>query len=470
MLLSDLLAQVDHRLLDGSVDRPITALTQDSRKAGPGSVFVAVRGARVDGHRFVGRTNAAAVVVERAIDAPAGVTVVQVEDSRRALAGLASAFHGHPSEAVDVIGITGTNGKTTTTWMLEAIARAAGHRVGVVGTTGNRVDGLILETRFTTPEAPEWQGLLRTMADAGCSVVAAEVSSIGLAARRVDNTRFSVVVYTNFSQDHLDVHGSMEEYAAAKARLFTEFEVGRAVLNIDDAAVSALLPLSVPVWTFGTAGDLHAVGLESTIRGSFGTLRTPAGDIGLALPLPGAFNVENALAAAGAALAIGIEPRFVEAGLRDLPQVPGRLERVDRDDVDVLVDYAHTPDALTSVLTTLRPLTSGRLLVVFGCGGDRDRRKRPLMGEAACAGADVVFATSDNPRSEDASAILDEIRPGLDEDATVLVDRRDAIAAAVRSARPGDVVLIAGKGHETSQEIAGVRHPFDDRVVAREVR
>ena len=469
MLLSDLLSQVDHRILHGSLDRPVHALTQDSREAGPGSVFVAIRGARVDGHRFVGAVEAEAVVVEEAVEAPPGATLILVEDSRAALAALASAFHGHPSHALDVVGITGTNRKTTTTWMLEAIARAAGQKVGVVGTTGNRVDGRVLPTRFTTPEAPEWQGLLREMVDAGCKVVAAEVSSIGLAARRVDRTRFAVAVYTNLSQDHLDFHGDMASYAAAKARLFTDFEVGRAVLNAEDPVISALSP-SVPVWTFGLqAGDLAPEALSSDLRGSRGRLRTPAGGVELDLPLPGAFNVQNALAATGAALALGLEVEAVERGLAGLPQVPGRLERVDRPDVDVLVDYAHTPEALRTVLATLRPLTRRRLLVVFGCGGDRDRAKRPEMGRAASEGADLVIATSDNPRSEDPAAILDEVRPGLAEGAEVVVDRRAAIARAVQLAGPGDVVLIAGKGHETTQEIEGVLHPFDDRLVAREV-
>ncbi|HJN77946.1 MAG TPA: UDP-N-acetylmuramoyl-L-alanyl-D-glutamate--2,6-diaminopimelate ligase [Myxococcota bacterium] len=469
MLLSDLLSQVDHRLLYGSVDRPITALTQDSREAGPGSVFVAIRGLRVDGHRFVPSVEAEAVVVERPVEAPAGVTVVEVDDTRLALARLAAALHGHPSEELDVVGVTGTNGKTTTTWMLEAIARAAGHKVGVVGTTGNRIDGLELPTAYTTPEAPQWQGLLREMVDNGCSVVAAEVSSIGLAARRVDGTRFAVAIYTNFSQDHLDAHGTMEAYAAAKARLFTEFEIGRAIINVEDAAVAGLLPLTMPVWTFGLeGGDLHALELDLQVRGSFAAMQTPAGVIDLSLPLPGAFNVENALAAAGAALALGVPPEAIESGLAGLPQVPGRLERVDRDDLDVFVDYAHTPDALETVLATLRPLARGRLLVVFGCGGDRDRHKRADMGRLACAGADLVFATSDNPRTEDPAAILGEVRAGLDEHARVITDRREAINEAIRTAAPGDVLLIAGKGHETTQEICGVKHPFDDRVVARE--
>ena len=464
MLLADLLAGVPHRVLTGPLDRPITAVTQDSRHASAGSVFVAVKGLRVDGHRFVPDVHADAVVVEDAVEAPEGCTVVQVDDTRAALAGLSAELFGHPSREVPVIGITGTNGKTTTTWMLEAIARAAGIQCGVVGTTGNRIDGRELETLFTTPEAPEWQALLREMVDAGCGLVAAEVSSIGLAARRVDATTFAVAVYTNLSRDHLDYHGSMEAYAAAKMRLFDEFAPGRAVVHADAPEVPG-------AWTYGLeSGDLRPVDLELDVQGSRGIVRTPLGDLNLDIALVGRFNVENALAAAGAALAVGIGVEAVERGLASLEVVPGRLEPVPTDKpFDVLVDYAHTPDALVTVLETLRPLTAGRLVCVFGCGGDRDPGKRPEMGRAACQGADLVVVTSDNPRSEDPQAILSDIQPGLDHTAHIEVDRRVAIHHAISLARAGDVVLIAGKGHETTQEIAGVKHAFDDRLVAAEV-
>lgn len=468
MLLADLLAGVPHRVLSGPIDRPITALTQDSRLAGPGSIFVAVQGLRVDGHTFVPSVWSDAVVVERELDAREGATVIQVDDSRQALAQLAAALNGHPSHEVPVVGVTGTNGKTTTTWMLEAIARVSGRHPGVVGTTGNRVDGRALETRFTTPEAPEWQALLRTMVDAGCGLVAAEVSSIGLAARRVDATRFAVAVYTNLSRDHLDYHGTMASYAAAKERLFTEFAPGRAIVPHEGPVTP---PADTPTWTFGlSGGDLAPRTLELDTSGSRGIVTTPLGDLNLDLALVGAFNVENALAAAGAALAVGVPLQDVERGLASLDVVPGRLEPVPtRREIDVLVDYAHTPDALRAVLAGLRPLTRGRLICVFGCGGDRDAGKRPEMGRTATEGADLVVATSDNPRSEDPLQILADIQPGLDHRAHVEVDRRRAIHHAIDLARPGDVVLIAGKGHEVTQEIAGRKHPFDDRQVALEV-
>lgn len=458
MLLSDLLAQVDHTVLSGSVDRPVRALTQDSRKARPDGVFVAVRGARVDGHDFVPDLDAGAVVVERDVTPKPGVTCVRVPDTLRALGPLAAALHGHPSMSVPVVGVTGTNGKTTTTWMVEAICTHAGLKTGVVGTTGNRVGDLTLPTAYTTPLAESWQALLAAMRDAGCDVVAAEVSSIGLAARRVDGTRFQVAVYTNLSQDHLDFHGSMEAYAGAKRRLFDELLDGVAIVHESLPAMPGRT-----VWRYGLqSGELRPLTLELTRHGARGRLTTPRGDVAFTLPLPGRFNVENALAAVGVALALGLTPQQAADGLAHMPQVPGRLESVPARDFTVLVDYAHTPAALRSVLAELKPLAR-RLICVYGCGGDRDRSKRPLMRQAAEGGADVAIATSDNPRSEDPLAILNEMGASR-----VVVDRAEAIAAAIAMACEGDIVLIAGKGHETTQDALGVKHPFDDRLVAAE--
>jgi UDP-N-acetylmuramoyl-L-alanyl-D-glutamate--2,6-diaminopimelate ligase len=436
----------------------VRALTQDSRKARPDGVFVAVRGARVDGHDFVADVDAGVVVVERDVTPKPGVTCVRVADTLRALGPLAAALHGNPSASVPVVGVTGTNGKTTTTWMLEAICTRAGLKTGVVGTTGNRIGDQTLATEYTTPLAESWQALLAQMRDAGCDVVAAEVSSIGLAARRVDGTRFKVAVYTNLSQDHLDFHGSMEAYAAAKRRLFDELLDGVAIVHESLPAMPG-----ETTWRYGlSSGDLRPVTLELTRSGARGELTTPHGDVAFELPLPGRFNVENALAAVGAALALGLTPQQAAEGLKHMPQVPGRLEAVPAGDFTVLVDYAHTPDALRSVLAELKPLAR-RLICVYGCGGDRDRSKRPLMRKAAEEGADVAIATSDNPRSEDPLAILNEMGAHR-----VVADRAEAIALAISSASEGDIVLIAGKGHETTQEILGVKHPFDDRLVAAE--
>ncbi|MCB9761946.1 MAG: UDP-N-acetylmuramoyl-L-alanyl-D-glutamate--2,6-diaminopimelate ligase [Alphaproteobacteria bacterium] len=469
MRLRDLIAEVQPVRVRGALDRDIARLTQDSREAGPGAVFVALRGHHVDGHRFVPGLHAEAVVVEEAVEAAPGVTVIEVADTRVALARMAAALYGHPSRALSLVGFTGTNGKTSSCWIFESIAQVAGWPVGVIGTTGNRIRGEASPARFTTPMPPEWQALLARMRDAGCTTVAAEVSSFGLAGRRVDATRFKVAVYTNLSQDHLDIHGTMEAYAAAKARLFTELlpDDGVAVLNIDDPVVAALPPLRAQTLRFGLdTGDLRTEGLATDLTGARFLLKTPAGDAPVQMRLVGRHNVENALAAAGAALALGATPAQISAGLAALDHIPGRLERVGDGEPVVLVDYAHTDDALTTVLGTLRPLTRGRVLIVFGCGGDRDRAKRPIMARAATEGADVVLATSDNPRSEDPLAILEDMRPGLGPDAILEPDRARAIHRAVRLARPGDVVLIAGKGHETTQEIAGEKLPFDDREVA----
>ena len=397
-----------------------------------------------------------------------------MKDTRGALAALAAAFFGHPSNELSVIGVTGTNGKTTTTQLIEAIAAANGLRAAVIGTVGNRVAGELLPATHTTPEPTEWQGLLRRAVDARCVWAAAEVSSIGLDARRVDATRFAVGVYTNLTQDHLDYHGDMAAYAQAKARLFLELlpPGATALLNAEDPAVMALptLPEGVRRVTFGVdLGDVHAEGLRLTVAGSEATVVTPWGDFTLRLPLLGRHNVANALGAAAAALSLGLSPEQVARGLAQAPPVPGRLEPVQNNrGVTALVDYAHTEDGLRTVLSALRGLGAQRIVLVFGCGGDRDPQKRPRMAQAASEGADVVIATSDNPRSEDPLAILDDMAPGLRPDALIVPDRAEAIRRAAALARPGDVVLIAGKGHETTQEIAGVKHPFDDRIALRD--
>lgn len=471
MTLAQLLLRVDHRILTGSVDRPVQTLTQDSRKAGPGAVFVALRGLRVDGHDYVPKLapGTVAAIVSEPCQAPPGTTLIQVADTHLALAEMAAALQGHPSEAVSVIGVTGTNGKTTVTWMLESIAQAAGVRIGVIGTTGNRIAGTPAPAAYTTPLAPEWQALLARMRDAGCRWVAAEVSSIGLAYKRVDATRFAVGVYTNLSQDHLDVHGDMATYAQAKERLFTELlaEEGTAVLCASDPTARAVDSRGRS-WRYGIEqGDLSASEVTLSPTGTRAKVQTPAGAFDLELPLVGRFNLENALAATGAAIALGATPEQCARGLAALPRVPGRLEPVPNErGISVLVDYAHTPDALDTTLAALRELGARRVLCVVGCGGDRDRAKRPLMARAAAQGSDLVLATSDNPRSEDPMDILEQMKPGLRDSDLVIVDRAEAIARAVQLAQPGDLVLIAGKGHETTQEIQGVKHPFDDRLIA----
>ncbi len=472
MLLAELLAAVPVRRVVGSVNRPVRAVTDHHADAGPDDVFVAIRGARHDGHDAVAGLKVAAVVVDHPLAVAPGVVCVEVEDCRAVLGPLAAASVGFPSASMPVIGVTGTNGKTSTTFLLAAIARAAGRKPGIVGTTGHFVGETPIPTAHTTPTAPVFQRLLAQMRDAGCGLVAVEASSIGLHAGRLDGTRFAAAIFTNLSRDHLDYHGDMTAYLAAKAVLFSRLLVadGTAVLNAADPASRELVAPGRRVWTTNTpTADLRVEGLCLRPDGCSGRVVTPMGEGAFALRLVGRHNVENALGALGGALAVGValEPALV--GLAEMAAVPGRLETVPNNlGFTVLVDYAHTDDALRRVLAELRSLTPGRLLTVFGCGGDRDRGKRPLMGQAAGEGSDRIYLTSDNPRSEDPSRILEDVLPGVGGRPVVVEpDRREAIRLAIRAAVPGDVVLIAGKGHENYQEISGVRHEFDDRVEAR---
>ena len=470
MRLSELLSPLSP--LSGRGDLPAGKVTDRDSEVLPGDVFVAIRGAHVDGHdRVAALGHAGALVVERDVVAPPGPAVIRVENSRKALALLCARRQGNPGAAMAVVGITGTNGKTTSSFLLEAIGKAAGWKVGIIGTTGHFIDGRPIPSTHTTPGAPVLQALLAQMRDAGVRLVAMEVSSIGLDAHRADGIPFAAAIFTNLSRDHLDYHGSMEAYAAAKARLFAELLAGRAILNQRDPAWTQMGPADQPRWTFGTErSDLRVEGLEAGPAGSRGRFCTPIGNFDGSLQLIGHHNVENALGALGAALAVGIPLSAAAEGLAALPAVSGRLEAVpNRRGLHVLVDYAHSDDALQRVLAELRRLAPRRILTVFGCGGDRDRGKRPLMGRAATEGSDRVFVTSDNPRSEDPAAIIQDILPGLQGSAwTIEPDRAAAIRQAIAEAMPGDLVLIAGKGHETGQQIGSIIHPFDDRLIARE--
>jgi UDP-N-acetylmuramoyl-L-alanyl-D-glutamate--2,6-diaminopimelate ligase len=466
---------------DGRVD--VVELTHDSRRVRPGACFACVVGASDDGHRHAPAAVAAgavALLVQRPVDA--GVTEAEVADVRRALGPVASTLHGNPSRAMRCLGVTGTNGKTTTTYLLEAIAQAAGERVGVVGTTGAWVGDARLELGHTTPEATDLQALLAFMRDDGVRTVAIEVSSHALAQHRVDGTWLACAGFTNLSHDHLDFHGTMDEYFEAKATLFAPDRAAAAAVNVDDDAGRAIaqraVGLGVPTTTFGldardadVAGEhlrLHGRGAELTIRD-----RRADRAVTVQLSLVGRPNVMNALTAAAMAVASGTSVDAVGEGLSCPIVVPGRLETVDAGQpFAVLVDYAHAPDALASTLATARELAaSARVIVVFGCGGDRDRGKRPLMGRAAADAADVAILTSDNPRSESPEAIAAEVLVGMEPARAQVVtelDRRAAITLALGMAAPGDVVVIAGKGHETGQTTGGTTVPFDDRVVARE--
>jgi UDP-N-acetylmuramoyl-L-alanyl-D-glutamate--2,6-diaminopimelate ligase len=444
----------------------------DSRDVSDGALFFCVPGTVSDGHEFAGAAldaGAAALVVQRWLDVDA--PQVRVSSVRDAMGPMSATVFGHPARSMAMVGITGTNGKTTVTYLLESILRASSTPSGLIGTTGARIKGEPLELARTTPEAPDLHRLLARMRDAGVRAVALEVSSHALAQGRVDGVVFDVALFTNLSQDHLDYHSSMEAYFAAKARLFTPALARRAVVNADDLWGRRLLDSrSIPTTSFAMdrAADLRASGVESTVAG----LRFSVDGLEVRSHLRGRFNVSNCLGAVAVARAIGIGDDATVAGIEELIGVPGRVEAVEAgQDFLVVVDYAHTPDSIHGVLQAARPLTSGRLIVVFGCGGDRDRAKRPLMGAAATAEADLSVITSDNPRSEDPLAIIAQIEPGAIEGGGAYViepDRRAAIRLAVTQARAGDVVVIAGKGHEPYQETATGALPFDDREVARQ--
>jgi UDP-N-acetylmuramoyl-L-alanyl-D-glutamate--2,6-diaminopimelate ligase len=474
---------------EGEVDPEVVRVTGDSREVVPGAAFFALPGAKLDGHAFAAeaaRRGAVAVVAERAV-ACAPARLLLVPSTRRAMALAAGNLHGRPGDALLLCGVTGTNGKTTVTYLVEACCAAAGMPAGVLGTVSHRWPGGSREATHTTPESTEIQATLATARDAGARAAILEVSSHALAQDRVAGLRFRAAGFTNLTRDHLDYHGDMEAYFAAKRRLFVEHlaEGGVAVVNARDPAGARLADQLGPgrtVWRYGTRAEdaLRAEGVRLGLDGIRATFRTPAGAVVVASPLVGAHNLENLLCAAGLALALGLPPDAVARGLSGSPGAPGRLERVSGRGVEAFVDYAHTDDALARALEALRALGPGRLLCVFGCGGDRDRGKRPLMGKAA-AGADLVVVTSDNPRTEDPARIIEEILPGLaglpriDEAAAragarghlVEPDRRAAIRLAIALARPGDAVLVAGKGHEDYQIVGTEKRPFSDRVEAR---
>ena len=466
----------------------VADLAYDSRRVGSGTLFFCFAGEKRDGHEFASvaaEAGASGLVVERPVDA--GVAQVQVEDARAAMAPIAAVFNGDPTSELTVIGITGTNGKTTTAFMVRALLEAAGRRCGLLGTVKQVVGGEVEEVERTTPEAIDLQRTFARMLEAGDEFCAMEVSSHALVLHRADAIHFAVKVFTNLSQDHLDFHADMEDYFAAKRLLFSgeggapliELEGGLSVLNVDDPYGQRLAEelFSGECITYSAAGaaaDLSASGVAFDASGSRFTCVSPEGPIEVRTPLPGDFNIANALAALAVAHALGLDLHASAEALGSAEQVPGRFESIDEGQpFGVLVDYAHTPDSLENVLAAARRITHGRLISVFGCGGDRDREKRPLMGRAGAELSDLAIVTSDNPRSEDPAAIIDEIRAGIPEDphAEVVIepDRRAAIALAVSRAGEGDTVVVAGKGHEQGQEFEGGRKiPFDDRDVARE--
>lgn len=476
---------------DAGADPVIRGLSYDSRDVSPGDLFFALRGAEVDGHDYLDaavRLGASALVVESAPapEVSGTAAVVEVPDSRRALAPIAARFFGNPSEELDLIGVTGTNGKTSTTYLAESILRAADRNPGLIGTVEMRYAGERLRAVNTTPESLDLQRILRNMRTRGIDTAVMEVSSHGLDCGRVDGCRFAVAAFTNLTQDHLDHHGDMDRYREAKLALMRDHlePGGTAVVNVDDPNggyfVDAARERGARVLRVSRKpgdAEVRLLSAEVSLEASRARIATPGGATDLVLPLLGDFNLENLLVAVGIGVAIELPLETIAEGVASCPQVPGRIERIGSPSgPQVIVDYAHTPDAVDKLLATLKPLCRGRLIVVFGCGGDRDRAKRPLMAEAVAEHADRIVATSDNPRTEDPERVLDDVEAGLSGFPPVsfeafgatrgylrLADRREAIRAALAIAEENDMVAIAGKGHEDYQIIGRERLPFSDR-------
>ena len=508
MRLGEILSGCDYELAGGEqekgpLDTEVSGIAYDSRKVSEDSLFVAIRGEHVDGHNFIRdavRKGAAVIISEERTGSPVKErgheetnapfpVFVKVEDSREALACISHNFYGRPSEDIAVIGVTGTNGKTTTSYLIKSILETWEKRVGLIGTIRYIVGDAAYPALHTTPESLEFQGLLSKMASSGCGYVVAEVSSHSLSQKRVDYTRFVVVVFTNLTRDHLDFHLTMADYYKAKERLFTELlpATGTAVINADDEWGRKLMKHlegriehrsnhgtpSLITYGIDRKADITGRDMEDSLSGISLTLSYRDKSFSVVSPLFGAPNAYNILAAASAGIALGVPVEAIQEGIKKVTHIKGRLEKVDvGQDFLCLIDYAHTPDALERLLSTARAFLKknavpGRVIALFGCGGDRDRGKRPVMGEIATRLSDYAIITSDNPRSEDPMEIITQIVSGVSGDGyRVIPDRREAIALGVEMAVPGDIFLIAGKGHEEYQEIKGVRHPFSDREIA----
>jgi UDP-N-acetylmuramoyl-L-alanyl-D-glutamate--2,6-diaminopimelate ligase len=481
MLLLEALEQIPGIDRAGILDAEIRGISYDSRSVQKGDLFVAIRGEKTDGARFVRQAvekGAAAVASETRIQPDSGIADFVVPDARRFLAEISRIFYHDPSSKLDLVAITGTNGKTTTTYLLDSLFNRANLRSCVVGTLGMKIGPRVFLSEHTTPESPDLLRFLQTAVQEGCTHGALEVSSHSLALKRVFGTRFTVGVFTNLTRDHLDFHKDMEGYFQAKRLLFSrenENHVNSAVINRDDEYGKRLegrLPCSVVGFGFGKDADIRALHYRNRTDGTDLNIATPLGEIEFHLRLIGRPNIYNVMAATGAALCLGISLDEIRTGIEALEGIPGRIELVEAgQDFTVIVDYAHSPDSLENLLHTVSQLPHKRIITVFGCGGDRDRTKRPVMGEIATKMSDVVLATSDNPRSENPLDILGEIEAGLRKGPApyeVIPDRRRAIRNAIQAARAGDIVVIAGKGHEDYQIIGTAVLPFDDRKLARE--
>jgi len=489
MRLRDLIEGVDSLPLTGDLETEIDSIHYDSRRIKPGSLFVAIRGFRQDGHDFIPQAlqaGASALVVQSGaafLPPPSGITLIQVRSSRLALAQIAANFYHHPSRKLRLIGVTGTNGKTTTTFLIESLLSRAGHRVGVIGTISTRFVGQEIASERTTPESLDLQRVLWEMENAGVDIVVMEVSSHSLELGRVESCEFDLAIFTNLTHDHLDFHGDLNRYLSAKLRLFSD--LGKqskkathklALINMDDPSARKVFQATqIEAWSYGLnqEAQIRPYNLELSLQGMRLCIQTPRNSIPIDSRLIGEHNVYNILAATGAGIWADVSPFEIAEGISNVRNVPGRWERIEAGQrFTVVVDYAHTGDALERVLRVAKRLCEGRLITVFGCGGDRDRAKRPIMGEIASRYSDYFIITSDNPRSEDPAAIISEIEQGVKKaysdkgNYDKIIDREEAIGKAIEAAQGHDLIVIAGKGHETYQILREGAISFDDREVA----
>ncbi|SJZ35478.1 UDP-N-acetylmuramoyl-L-alanyl-D-glutamate--2,6-diaminopimelate ligase [Selenihalanaerobacter shriftii] len=484
--LSRIITELDYKVLQGSVDREITGIEYDSREVEADNLFVCISGFTHDGHDYINEAieaGATAVLVEKEVELNEcnEITVIMIRDTRQGLAMISSAFYDYPSQKLKVIGVTGTNGKTTTTYLTESILKTAGHKVGLIGTIKNKIDDEKFKSQRTTPESLDLQAFFARMVEEDVTHVVMEVSSHALALNRVDKIDFDVAIFTNITQDHLDFHDSFNDYLNAKAKLFTglDDEDKTAIINIDDPNSDKILSASNgSVITYSIEKDANLKAKDITISPIGVNFLAEAFEekVNLDLNLTGLFNVYNTLAALGAGISLNITLDDIQQGLEEVQGVAGRFEIVDEgQDFGVIVDYAHTPDSLQNILETAEDFVEGRVIVVFGCGGDRDKSKRPIMGQVATRLADFSIITSDNPRSEEPEDIINDIELGVkeinkkvEEDYVIIQDRAEAINYGIETARTGDLVFIVGKGHETYQILKDKTISFDDRQVARE--
>jgi UDP-N-acetylmuramoyl-L-alanyl-D-glutamate--2,6-diaminopimelate ligase len=477
MKLKDMIKEAEVLRIDGEPDIEISGIYYDSKQVKDGSLFFCIEGYRADGHDYAASAvekGAAAVVLRKDIPLPEGVTKVFVPDTRKAMGLIASALYEKPSEDLLLFGVTGTNGKTTTTYMIKSILEQAGKKTGLIGTIANMIGSRMIPAERTTPESPDLQKLMRDMVNEKVNAAVMEVSSHSLALHRVIGCTYDIGIFTNLTQDHLDFHGTFENYLAAKKKLFEQSRL--AIINVDDESGREILKdLECQYFTYGIykPADIYARDIEIMVDGVSFNLHILGGKISIVLSIPGIFSVYNALAAAAACYAAGISLKDIQKGLTSIKGVPGRFETLDTGTgFSIILDYAHTPDGLENILKTARGLTDGRLVTLFGCGGDRDAAKRPMMGEVAGRYSDLCIITSDNPRYEDPVKIIEDILPGIAKTHCpykVIVDRREAIEYAIKNARENDLIILAGKGHETYQIIKGDTYPFDEKEIVAQI-